>query len=89
MELVSSDGTAVHRLPGVTLFLKDSPAAIQSCGGIGTWSEPAAQLGASFVNDGTLVVDPFSQRLWFRGGGRSLNQAKLSQNQHRSQTISN
>jgi len=68
VELVGSDGNAVRRLPGVTLFLKDSPAAIQACGGIGTWSEPAAQLGASFVNDGTLVVDPFSQRLWFRGG---------------------
>jgi len=64
-----SDGSAVRRLAGVTLFLKDSPDAIQACGGIGTWSEPAAQLGASFVNDGTLVVDPFSQRLWFRGGG--------------------
>jgi hypothetical protein len=71
VELVGSDGGAVRRLPGVTLFLKDSPAAIQACGGIGTWSEPAAQLGASFVNDGTLVVDPFSQRLWFRGGGES------------------
>jgi hypothetical protein len=64
-----NDGGAVRRLAGVTLFLKDSPDAIQACGGIGTWSEPAAQLGASFVNDGTLVVDPFSQRLWFRGGG--------------------
>ncbi|MEI6616990.1 MAG: hypothetical protein WCL59_10495 [Cyanobium sp. ELA507] len=72
VELMGSDGGAVRRLPGVTLFLKDSPAAIQPCGGIGTWSEPAAQLGASFVNDGTLVVDPFSQRLWFRGGGRVL-----------------
>jgi hypothetical protein len=71
VELVGSDGGAVRRLPGVTLFLKDSPAAIQACGGIGTWSEPAAQLGASFVNDGTLVVDPFSQRLWFRGGGEA------------------
>jgi len=71
VELVGSDGGAVRRLAGVTLFLKDSPAAIQACGGIGTWSEPAAQLGASFVNDGTLVVDPFSQRLWFRGGGES------------------
>jgi len=73
VELVGSDGGndggAVRRLAGVTLFLKDSPDAIQACGGIGTWSEPAAQLGASFVNDGTLVVDPFSQRLWFRGGG--------------------
>ena len=70
VELVGSDGGAVRRLAGVTLFLKDSPAAIQACGGIGTWSEPAAQLGASFVNDGTLIADPFSQRLWFRDGSR-------------------
>ena len=69
VELVDTNGAVVRRLAGVTLFLKNSPEAIQSCGGIGTWSEPAAQLGASFVNDGTLVVDPFSQRLWFRGGG--------------------
>lgn len=67
VELVGTDGAAVRSLAGVTLFLKDSPAAIASCGGIGTWQRPAAQLGASFVNDGTLVVDPFSQRLWFRG----------------------
>ena len=66
VELVGGDGAAVRRLAGVTLFLKDSPAPIRRCGGIGTWSEPAAQLGASFVNDGSLVVDPFSQRLWFR-----------------------
>lgn len=72
VELVGSDGAAVRRLSGVTLFLKDSPKAIQACGGIGTWSEPAAQLGASFVNDGTLVVDPFSQRLWFRPGEEAV-----------------
>jgi hypothetical protein len=67
VELVGSDGQAVRRISGATLFLKHSPPAIQRCGGIGTWQKPAAQLGASFVNDGTLVVDPFSQRLWFRG----------------------
>lgn len=67
VELVGSEGQAVRRLEGVTLFLKQSPAAIASCGGIGTWPQPAGQLGASFVNDGTLVVDPLAQRLWFRG----------------------
>lgn len=67
VDLVGTEGQAVRRLSGVTLYLKKSPAAIQRCGGIGTWKHPAAQLGASFVNDGTLVVDPFSQRLWFRG----------------------
>lgn len=67
VELVGTDGRAVRAVTGVTLFLKTSPPEIARCGGIGTWSRPAAQLGASFVNDGTLVVDPFSQRLWFRG----------------------
>ncbi len=67
VELVGSDGQAVRRLSGVTLFLKNSPPAVRRCGGIGTWDKPAGQLGASFVNDGTLVVDPFGQRLWFRG----------------------
>ena len=66
VELVGSDGSAVRRMEAVTLFLKDSPAPARRCGGIGTWDRPAAQLGASFVNNGALVVDPFSQRLWFK-----------------------
>ena len=68
LDLVGTDGQAVRRVEGVTLFLKQTPPAAQRCGGIGTWQHPAAQLGASLVNDGTLVVDPFSQRLWFRSG---------------------
>ena len=71
VDLVGEAGLAVRRLSGVTLFVKNSPAAAQVCGGIGTWSQPAAQLGASFVNDGTLVVDPVGQRLWFRGAAAS------------------
>ncbi len=67
VELVGEAGQAVRRLRGVTLVVKNSPAAVRVCGGVGTWSQPAAQLGASFVNDGTLVVDPLAQRLWFRG----------------------
>ena len=67
LELVGSDGRAVRRLEGVTLFLKDTPLGARRCGGIGTWSQPAAQLGANAVNDGTLVVDPFTRRVWFRG----------------------
>ncbi|MEX8517134.1 MAG: hypothetical protein AB3X44_01290 [Leptothrix sp. (in: b-proteobacteria)] len=52
--------------PQVTLFVKRTPAAATSCGGIGTWAQPAAQLGASFVVGGSLVVDPFSARVWLR-----------------------
>jgi hypothetical protein len=50
----------------VTLFVKRTPAAASVCGGIGTWAQPAAQLGASFVALGTMVADPFSQRVWLR-----------------------
>jgi hypothetical protein len=53
--------------PGaVTLFVKRTPAAAASCGGIGTWAQPAAQLGASFVARGAQVVDPFSRQVWLR-----------------------
>lgn len=50
----------------VTLFVKRTPAAAAGCGGIGTWARPAAQLGASFVARGALVVDPLSARVWVR-----------------------
>lgn len=50
----------------LTLFVKRTPAAAAACGGIGTWAQPAAQLGASFVARGALVVDPFSARVWLR-----------------------
>jgi hypothetical protein len=50
----------------ITLFVKRTPAAAQLCGGIGTWAQPAAQLGASFVAGGAMVVDPFSARVWVR-----------------------
>jgi len=68
LELMGEDDRPVRRLQEITLFLKDTPAAARPCGGIGTWDRPAAQLGASSVNDGTLVVDPVGQRLWFRPG---------------------
>lgn len=59
-QLVQNKGRAI------TLFVKRTPAAAAVCGGIGTWAQPAAQLGASFVSGGALVVDPFSARVWLR-----------------------
>ena len=68
MELVGSDGGAVRRLAGVTLFLKDSPAASQACGGKPglrrhrQLERACPQLGASFVNDGTSPSDEHLSR---------------------------
>lgn len=65
--LVNEQGHLLPRGAGaVTLFVKRTPAAAAHCGGIGTWREPAAQLGASFVASGALVVDPFNARVWVR-----------------------
>lgn len=66
-ELVGENGQGLRRHTDVPLYLKDTPAAARSCGGIGTWDRPVAQLGASSINNGTLVVDPVGQR-WFRPG---------------------
>lgn len=63
---VGPSGRVVRSEPDVTLFVKRTPPAARVCGGIGTWPQPAAQLGASFFASGALVVDPFSARVWFR-----------------------
>ncbi len=66
--LQDMQGRLLPAPPGttVTLFVKRTPPAAAGCGGIGTWAQPAAQLGASFVARGALVVDPFSRRVWVR-----------------------
>jgi hypothetical protein len=54
-----------HAWTDAVLFVKRTPPAAQKCGGIGTWTTPAAQIGASFFVDiGVLVFDPFSKRVW-------------------------
>ena len=50
---------------GATIFLKGNPDAAVTCGGISTWSVPAAQVGASFYVDmQTIVFDPFGDKVW-------------------------
>lgn len=68
-ELVSTDGVAARFSDDATYLLKETPKAAQHCGGIGTWSTPAAQIGASFyVDAGRMVFDPFSSRVWVPKG---------------------
>lgn len=55
---VGIDGAIARRFDGVTVFLKRTPEAARRCGGIGTWSEPGAQLGASFLEGRRVVLDP-------------------------------
>lgn len=62
---VGLDGAIARSFGDATIFLKDTPPAAARCGGIGTWTEPGAQLGASFLETvGRLVVDPGAGRIW-------------------------
>ena len=62
------EGGAERRYPAreVFLFVKRTPPQAAACGGIGTWQQPAAQLGASFFARSALVVDPFAAKVWLR-----------------------
>jgi hypothetical protein len=47
--------------------LKHTPPTAVRCGGIGTWTVPAAQIGASVLAElGLVVFDPFGARVWVR-----------------------
>lgn len=67
VELVGEDGGAVRAFAQAVVYVKRTPAAAMTCGGIGTHTRPSAQLGGSFTADlGTVVFDPFSSRVWAR-----------------------
>lgn len=66
-EIVGVDGNPVLVTSDYYLFLKNPPQNVKSCGGIGTWQIPAAQFGASFLNDSKQILfDPFNSRVWFK-----------------------
>jgi hypothetical protein len=62
---VGLDGGTAHAETDAVLFAKNTPPAARVCGGIGTWSVPAAQVAASFyVADGLVVFDPLASQVW-------------------------
>jgi hypothetical protein len=64
-ELVDESGAAARAEPAAVLFVKRTPSAALRCGGIGTWTAPAAQVATSYyVEAGVLVFDPFASRVW-------------------------
>ena len=67
MGLVDEAGADAFNATDATVFVKRTPAAARSCGGIGTWTAPAAQVGATlFARLGATVFDPFASRVWVR-----------------------
>ena len=67
LALLDTDGDVARDFTTVAVFVKRTPPAARSCGGIGTWTAPAGQLASSFFADlGVLVFDPDSARVWVR-----------------------
>lgn len=65
LTLVATDGGPALEVPEPWVFLKDTPPAAQSCGGIGTWSAPGAQLGVTAIARAARVIfDPATSRVW-------------------------
>lgn len=66
LSIIGIDGNPVLVTSECHIFLKKTPVEAKSCGGIGTWQIPAAQMGASFLQDAKKVIfDPFKSRVWF------------------------
>ncbi|MCA9517058.1 MAG: hypothetical protein KC635_19080, partial [Myxococcales bacterium] len=56
VELVGEDGAAVASWADAEIYLKQTPASATVCGGIGTWEEPGAQIGASLLGEGGFLL---------------------------------
>ena len=65
VEFLGSNGVTVRAFADAVLFAKNTPPAARACGGIGTWSVPAAQVaGSFFVTSGAVVFDPVQSTVW-------------------------
>ncbi|CAN5907095.1 hypothetical protein BH11MYX4_BH11MYX4_48610 [soil metagenome] len=65
VNFVGEGGTIARHDTGTILFVKERLPAAERCGGIETWTVPAAQMGASFLVDAQAVVfDPVTSRVW-------------------------
>lgn len=65
VNFIGQGATIARHDTGTVLFVKEKLPAAERCGGIETWTVPAAQMGASFLVDAQAVVfDPISSRVW-------------------------
>jgi len=65
VDFIAEGGSVARRETTAVVYLKKRSAKTLPCGGIGTWTVPAAQVGSSFFVDAQAVVfDPASSRVW-------------------------
>lgn len=65
IDFLGEGGALARRQIGGYVYVKEKLAEAERCGGIDTWTVPAAQMGASFLVDAQAALfDPFSARVW-------------------------
>jgi hypothetical protein len=65
VDFIAQGGEVGRHELGNVVFVKEQSAEVARCGGIDTWTVPAAQMGASFLVDSFAVVfDPIPSRVW-------------------------
>lgn len=65
VDFIAEGGSVARRESTAVVYLKKHSVKTLPCGGIGTWTVPAAQIGSSFFVDAQAIVfDPTSSRVW-------------------------
>lgn len=65
IEFVGEGGAVARRAKVEAVYLKRRSSETFKCGGVSTWTVPAAQVGASFFIDAqAMIVDPTTSRVW-------------------------
>lgn len=65
IDFVAEGGTVARSEPTAHIYVKERSDTTRPCGGISTWTVPAAQVGSSFYVDAQVMIfDPVASRVW-------------------------
>lgn len=65
VEFLAEGGGIARKETTVAIYVKRPTKESAPCGGISTWTVPAAQIGSSFYVDAQAIIfDPVSSRVW-------------------------
>lgn len=64
-DFIAEGGAVARSGPTAHIYVKERSDKTRPCGGISTWTVPAAQVGSSFYADAQVMIfDPAASRVW-------------------------
>jgi hypothetical protein len=65
IDFIAEGGSVARTEPTAHIYVKERSDTTRPCGGISTWTVPAAQVGSSFYADAQVMIfDPVASRVW-------------------------